>query len=542
MIEATFLHIPGIGRKTEQRLWNNGITSWDRFEAHLATGVRLRNLVHSRQGFQPDLFSDDCPDAREPQSVELLQILELSRAALQRQEYAFFLDRLDSGDHWRLLVQRWQSALYLDIETTGLSREFHSATVIGALWEGKFHQWVWPEPLGELFDLVRRAPLVVTFNGQRFDLPFLATQFAEFPKPRAHIDLLGTARAAEYSGGQKEVETLLGLQRDPSLEGVDGEQAVEFWCRTLYGDEASFHRLLRYNRADVEMLPQIAEQLCTKLLAKTPSAANLQTRMSKMEVELAHPPIHFTEVRKAWHDRRAGLHRLQPAIPNDAEGEPPVIVGIDLRGNPKKPTGWACGCGEVMDTQIVYDDEAIVSVTLAVKPVLVSIDAPLFLPRGRQSVEDTSPCKEAGGIVREVERTLWSRGIPVYPALILHMQGLTKRGMQLARRFRESGLTVIESYPGAAQDILGIPRKGNDPELLQRGLEEFGFRLSGEKSHDELDAVTSALVGYFFLACDYEAIGADDEGHMIIPRIPPTMRWSQPMLRPEGSVAPPSTH
>jgi hypothetical protein len=85
---------------------------------------------------------------------------------------------------------------------------------------------------------------------------------------------------------------------------------------------------------------------------------------------------------------------------------------------------------------------------------------------------------------------------------------------------------VIESYPGAAQDILGIARKGKDPTLLQRGLEEFGFRLEKDSSHDELDAVTSALVAYFYLAEDYEAIGADDEGHMIIPRIPPSMRWT----------------
>ncbi len=526
MIEATFTHIPGIGPKTEQRLWNNGITSWDLFEEHLATGIRLHNLIRSRQVFQPDLFSEDCPEAREPQSVELLQMLELSRSALRGQEYAFFLDRLDSSDHWRLLVQLWQQALYLDIETTGLSREYHSATVIGVLWEDKFYQWVWPEPLGELFELIRRAPLVVTFNGQRFDLPFLATQFAEFPKPRAHIDLLGTARAAEYAGGQKEVETLLGLQRDPSSEGVDGEQAVELWCQALYGDEVSFHRLLRYNRADVEMLPQLAEHLCTGLLAKTLSAAIPPTRTLKTEVEFAHQPIPFAQVRQTWQNRRAGLHRLQPAILKGTGGETPVIVGIDLRGNPENPTGWACGCGEVVDTRILYDDEAIVSATLAAKPALVSIDAPLFLPRGRESVEDSSPCKKVGGIVREVERILWSRGISVYPALILHMQGLTKRGMELARRFREAGLTVIESYPGAAQDILGIPRKGNNSELLRRGLEEFGFRLSGNKSHDELDAVTSALVGYYFLANDYEAIGADGEGHMILPRIPGTMRWA----------------
>ena len=29
MLKNTFLHIPGIGSITEQRLWNSGITDWD---------------------------------------------------------------------------------------------------------------------------------------------------------------------------------------------------------------------------------------------------------------------------------------------------------------------------------------------------------------------------------------------------------------------------------------------------------------------------------------------------------------------------------
>jgi hypothetical protein len=29
MLKNTFLHIPGIGAITEQRLWNSGITDWD---------------------------------------------------------------------------------------------------------------------------------------------------------------------------------------------------------------------------------------------------------------------------------------------------------------------------------------------------------------------------------------------------------------------------------------------------------------------------------------------------------------------------------
>ena len=84
---------------------------------------------------------------------------------------------------------------------------------------------------------------------------------------------------------------------------------------------------------------------------------------------------------------------------------------------------------------------------------------------------------------------------------------------------------MIESYPGAAQDVLGIPRKGVDKGLLARGLRDFGFPLQAGLSHDELDAVTSALVGYFYLAGRYEGLGAEDENFLIVPRAN-TLQWS----------------
>ena len=46
------------------------------------------------------------------------------------------------------------------------------------------------------------------------------------------------------------------------------------------------------------------------------------------------------------------------------------------------------------------------------------------------------------------------------------MRMLTERGIHLAARFRALGIPVIESYPGAAQDIMRIPRKRAGLEYL----------------------------------------------------------------------------
>src|SRR5437867_4061812 len=95
--------------------------------------------------------------------------------------------------------------------------------------------------------------------------------------------------------------------------------------------------------------------------------------------------------------------------------------------------------------------------------------------------------------------------------------------MMLAAELRRMGLTVIESYPGAAQDLLGIPRKGASIEELKRGMERIGIRgsyVSSSVTHDELDAITSALVGLFYLADDYIALGTPAEDYLIVPRSP----------------------
>jgi predicted nuclease with RNAse H fold len=84
-------------------------------------------------------------------------------------------------------------------------------------------------------------------------------------------------------------------------------------------------------------------------------------------------------------------------------------------------------------------------------------------------------------------------------------------------------LEVIESYPGAAQDLLGIPRKGSSLEELKQGMARIGIAgdyLIGAVSHDEVDAITSALVGLFFLADDYIALGTSTEDYLIVPRSP----------------------
>jgi dephospho-CoA kinase len=97
---------------------------------------------------------------------------------------------------------------------------------------------------------------------------------------------------------------------------------------------------------------------------------------------------------------------------------------------------------------------------------------------------------------------------------------LTERGIRLATLLRAEGVCVIESYPGAAQDIMRIPRKRAGLQYLIRGLADFGVRgnfVLGNVTHDEVDAITSGLVGIFSWCGRFEALGSEDEDYLIVP-------------------------
>jgi predicted nuclease with RNAse H fold len=189
-------------------------------------------------------------------------------------------------------------------------------------------------------------------------------------------------------------------------------------------------------------------------------------------------------------------------------------VGIDLAGVATRPTGICVIDGNLrVSTCLLYTDDDIVRQTVEAEPDVVAIDAPLALPRGRESL-----AKRSNIHLRECDRELLRMGIKFFPLSLGPMRQLTERGITLKAALERKGMTVIETYPGAAQDILHIPRKGRGLDKLAEGLSLTGVRgLFGAMSGDELDAVTCALVGIMYLRGTYHAIGNADEALMILP-------------------------
>jgi predicted nuclease with RNAse H fold/uncharacterized protein YprB with RNaseH-like and TPR domain len=513
MVPRTFLHLPGIGFVTERLLWKRGIASWDELSK---SADPLARALRSRRGVG--------------------RALHESAEALRRGDVRFFADRLPRTAWWRLYARFRSKAVFLDIETTGLSHYYDEITVIGALNSGGLKTLIAGQDLSALSSVLAGHEIIVTFNGTLFDLKFLREKFSTLPIPPVHLDLRFLLSRLGYRGSLKAIERRLRLKRTPETQSIDGLAATVLWARFVRGDVAALRQLLLYNVADVSVLRSLAEFAYRKFAGKTMGLAS-QPRPPQprvFSVRIMRETTSDATLRVGGSEVVVPMSPLKPAItmtgllsrlPNPQKF--PRVVGIDLTGSAKRASGWAAVVGTAAETKLIDKDEDLIRETISAEADLVSIDAPLGLPRQRCCASDSCRCRTFG-IARECERILWKRGVRVYPCLLPSMQALTLRGIRLAARLRELGIDVIESYPGAAQDIMRIPRKRASLVDLRDGLIAFGLDatfVQAAVSHDELDAITSALVGYFYLTGDAEELGSRGEGLLVVPRL---QRISEP--------------
>ena len=155
---------------------------------------------------------------------------------------------------------------YLDIETTGLSRFYHDITVVGIyLVNGNDDRLV--QLVGEavtrdnLLEALKGVHTIFTYNGSRFDLPFIQASLGVDLTLRCyHHDLMYDCWRNNLYGGFKAVEQQLGIARQ--LKGIGGLEAIMLWWRYQEGDDQdALALLLEYNREDVVNLKALREKL-----------------------------------------------------------------------------------------------------------------------------------------------------------------------------------------------------------------------------------------------------------------------------------------
>lgn len=227
MINQTFLHCFGIGPKTEEKLQSLGFNTWEDC---------LKN---------PEMlpFSPNKKD-------RFLNCISQSINDLNDGNLNHIISQLPQKEHWRILESFYQDATYFDIETTGLSSYDNYTTVISAYRNGELKTFVYGENLDDFLDLVDNSTLLVTFNGNCFDIPFLENSF-NIPQINCpYIDLRWICYHQGYSGGLKSIERQLGVPRPKGIAEIDGFEAVRLFHKWQKGDLNSRKKLIKYCQVD----------------------------------------------------------------------------------------------------------------------------------------------------------------------------------------------------------------------------------------------------------------------------------------------------
>jgi uncharacterized protein YprB with RNaseH-like and TPR domain len=235
-LENSYIPVDGVGEATERKLWEAGARTWDAFEPSLC-GPTTADRIES--------------------------FIETARPRLESGDSTFFDQRLPSSEQWRLYEDFRNEACFFDIETTGLNHTHDDVTCV------TFHQGgdtetlvrgddLTPENVRALLD----APLLVTFNGASFDVPFLEESF-DLSIDAPHLDLMYPCKQADLTGGLKTIETEVGIERDrPDLSGKD---AVRLWREHERGVDGSLETLISYNREDTVNMKTVADRTVARL-------------------------------------------------------------------------------------------------------------------------------------------------------------------------------------------------------------------------------------------------------------------------------------
>jgi len=281
MLKNTFQHIPGIGRKTEERIWASGVTDWDCLDS--SPGVNL----------PPQKMAAMAAYCRE------------SGKQFARGNPVYFEKLLSASLGWRLFPEFRDRTVYLDIETDGLDSYYGHITTI-ALYNGSDVFWyVQGKNLDDFVKDIAKYQVIVTYNGKTFDVPFIESYFRT-KLLQAHIDLRYVLASLGYKGGLKRCEKALGVGRG-DLEGIDGAFAPLLWKEyQIRNSRAALETLLAYNIEDVVNLETLMVKAYNLKIAATPFA-----KTHRIELPQA-PELPFSPHRQVVEKIQARLFSANP--------------------------------------------------------------------------------------------------------------------------------------------------------------------------------------------------------------------------------------
>ncbi len=164
---------------------------------------------------------------------------------------------------------------FMDIETTGFSRKYNHIILIGLLYTNnskteiiQFFANNEKDEKNLLCDFIRYASdfeVMITFNGDAFDIPFINCRLAHHSidyqiKNLQSIDILRIIRNKKNLLGLekynlKSIEKTLGINREDTISGKESVEMYYEYIKTKNNDIKDI--ILRHNYEDIYNLPKI---------------------------------------------------------------------------------------------------------------------------------------------------------------------------------------------------------------------------------------------------------------------------------------------
>ncbi|MEO0288098.1 MAG: ribonuclease H-like domain-containing protein [candidate division WOR-3 bacterium] len=237
MLTNTFVHIDGISYKKEEQLWKKGFKNWwDVVE-------KWNQLPFG-----------------EKKNIQILNEVKRSIDSFKNDDIKYFFKRLNHRDYWRVLTHYKSEIGYIDIETSFEGE----ITLVGLYVGGNFYVYKNGEDYLKLEKMFSIPSILVSFNGQTFDIPRIKKEFPFLSLPDFHFDLFRASKSVGWKGGLKKLEEKFMIERSKRVKNLTGYDAVLLWQEYKNGSKDSLNTLIEYNMFDVINL----EKLTTIFLEK----------------------------------------------------------------------------------------------------------------------------------------------------------------------------------------------------------------------------------------------------------------------------------
>ena len=248
MIRNSFIFLERVTAARERKIWQQGILTWDDF----LRADRVNGIPAAAKRYYDR------------------KIVE-ARKQLYLENSSYFTSLMPQTEHWRIHDLFKEDAVYLDIETDGLSDNC-DVTVVG-LFDG-YDTKTMIRRVNLDWQLLRkelgRHKMIVTFNGSVFDLPFMKKRYGDVIPKIPHCDLRFCCSRIGLNGGLKSVEKQLKISRGEIVEkfyGGDAAKLYRMWRGS--GDDYYLKLLVEYNEEDCANLKRIAEHAYNELRSAT---------------------------------------------------------------------------------------------------------------------------------------------------------------------------------------------------------------------------------------------------------------------------------